>query len=272
MPTDSCCASCTPIRPGATARRRSARSSTPMGTRASTCSASPTTSCGPTIPCAARTTARCTCTPAITTPTWRRSRSRPRVPACSTTCSSCRASSSPTTTSIRARGARGGGRARSLRRRRRRHRARACARRAATAPRSSPRTRTRCRPRPARRARRRASRRDWHELAPLVDRWELINRRDVFEWVARAGLPAVATGDAHEPGHVLTWKTVLPCRKDRGSVVRASALLRARVSLRQRVGRHDARRRGGHRRPRGVLTLLHAARAGVTLAPVDERT
>ena len=60
---------------------------------------------------------------------------------------------------------------------------------------------------------------DWHELAPLVDRWELINRRDVFEWVARAGLPAVATGDAHEPGHVLTWKTLLPCRKDRGTVV-----------------------------------------------------
>jgi predicted metal-dependent phosphoesterase TrpH len=60
---------------------------------------------------------------------------------------------------------------------------------------------------------------DWHELAPLVDRWELINRRDVFDWVARAGLPAVATGDAHEPGHVLTWKTLLPCRKDRGTVV-----------------------------------------------------
>ena len=60
---------------------------------------------------------------------------------------------------------------------------------------------------------------DWHDLAPLVDRWELINRREVFEWVARAGLPAVATGDAHEPGHVLTWKTLIPCRKDRGSVV-----------------------------------------------------
>jgi predicted metal-dependent phosphoesterase TrpH len=60
---------------------------------------------------------------------------------------------------------------------------------------------------------------DWLDLAPLVDRWEFINRRDVFEWVARAGLPAVATGDAHEPGHVLTWKTLLPCRKDRGTVV-----------------------------------------------------
>lgn len=60
---------------------------------------------------------------------------------------------------------------------------------------------------------------EWTRFAPLVDRWELLNRRDVFAWVARAGLPAVATGDAHEPGHVLTWKTLLPCRKDAASVV-----------------------------------------------------
>jgi predicted metal-dependent phosphoesterase TrpH len=60
---------------------------------------------------------------------------------------------------------------------------------------------------------------EWQDFAPLVDRWELINRRDVFGWVARAGLPAVATGDAHEPGHVMTWKTMIPCRKDRASVI-----------------------------------------------------
>jgi predicted metal-dependent phosphoesterase TrpH len=60
---------------------------------------------------------------------------------------------------------------------------------------------------------------DWRELAPLVDRWELVNRREVFTWVARAGLPAVATGDAHEPAHLATWKTLVPCRKERASVV-----------------------------------------------------
>jgi histidinol phosphatase-like PHP family hydrolase len=60
---------------------------------------------------------------------------------------------------------------------------------------------------------------DWRELAPLVDRWELINRSDVFAWVARAGLPVVASGDAHEPEHLLTWKTIIPCRKQRASVV-----------------------------------------------------
>ena len=60
---------------------------------------------------------------------------------------------------------------------------------------------------------------DWRALAPLVDRWELINRRDVFGWVGEAGLPVVATGDAHEPEHVLTWKTMIFCRKERAAVL-----------------------------------------------------
>jgi predicted metal-dependent phosphoesterase TrpH len=60
---------------------------------------------------------------------------------------------------------------------------------------------------------------DWRTLAALVDCWELINRRDVFGWVAEAGLPAVATGDAHEPKHVFTWKTMIFCRKERASVL-----------------------------------------------------
>jgi predicted metal-dependent phosphoesterase TrpH len=67
---------------------------------------------------------------------------------------------------------------------------------------------------------------EWRALAPLVDRWELINRRDVFGWVADAGLPAVATGDAHERDHVLTWKTMIFCRKQRASVL---AHLRSRA-------------------------------------------
>jgi predicted metal-dependent phosphoesterase TrpH len=60
---------------------------------------------------------------------------------------------------------------------------------------------------------------DWQALAPLVDRWELINRRDVFGWVAQAGLPAIASGDAHLAEHVSTWKTLIACRKDPGAVV-----------------------------------------------------
>jgi predicted metal-dependent phosphoesterase TrpH len=61
--------------------------------------------------------------------------------------------------------------------------------------------------------------RDWRELAPLVDRWELFNRRELFAWVAEHGLPAVASGDFHEPAHLFGWKTLLPCAKREDTVV-----------------------------------------------------
>ncbi|HEY1370064.1 MAG TPA: hypothetical protein VGF23_23255 [Gaiellaceae bacterium] len=66
---------------------------------------------------------------------------------------------------------------------------------------------------------------EWRELAPAVDRFELINRHQVYAWVADAGLPTVASGDFHEPRHLATWKTMLPCRKDEGAVI---AYLRSR--------------------------------------------
>jgi hypothetical protein len=62
----------------------------------------------------------------------------------------------------------------------------------------------------------------WHErerLTRLVDRFEVVNRGDVYPWVAEAGLPAVATGDFHRPEHLHTWKTLLPCTKDAAGVV-----------------------------------------------------
>jgi predicted metal-dependent phosphoesterase TrpH len=61
--------------------------------------------------------------------------------------------------------------------------------------------------------------RDWRELAVLVDRWELFNRFELFGWVAERGLPAVASGDFHQPEHLLGWKTLLPCAKDEDAVV-----------------------------------------------------
>jgi hypothetical protein len=62
----------------------------------------------------------------------------------------------------------------------------------------------------------------WHErecLARLVDRFELVNRGDVYPWVAEARLPAVATGDFHRREHLNTWKTLLPCAKEAAAVV-----------------------------------------------------
>ena len=61
--------------------------------------------------------------------------------------------------------------------------------------------------------------RDWRALAPLVDRWELFNRYDLFGWVALRGLPAVASGDFHRREHLYGWKTLLPCVKDESAVV-----------------------------------------------------
>lgn len=59
-----------------------------------------------------------------------------------------------------------------------------------------------------------------HSLSGLVDRYELVNRRDVFSWVTEAGLPGVASGDFHRHEHLLTWKTLLPCAAGEGAVVR----------------------------------------------------
>jgi 3',5'-nucleoside bisphosphate phosphatase len=61
--------------------------------------------------------------------------------------------------------------------------------------------------------------RDWVELSPLVDRWELFNRRELFGWVAERELPAVASGDFHRPEHLFGWKTLLPCAKREDAVV-----------------------------------------------------
>ena len=61
--------------------------------------------------------------------------------------------------------------------------------------------------------------RHWRELAGLVDRWELFNRRELFAWVAEHGLPAVASGDFHQPEHLFGWKTLLPCAKREDAVV-----------------------------------------------------
>src|SRR5262249_23596159 len=61
--------------------------------------------------------------------------------------------------------------------------------------------------------------RDWRELMPQIDRWELFNRYERFGWVAGGGLPAVANGDFHQPEHLHGWKTLLPCAKSEEAVV-----------------------------------------------------
>jgi predicted metal-dependent phosphoesterase TrpH len=54
---------------------------------------------------------------------------------------------------------------------------------------------------------------------PLVHRYELFNRAEVFSWVAATGLPPVASGDVHAARHLSSWKTLVPCDKDADAVV-----------------------------------------------------
>jgi hypothetical protein len=55
--------------------------------------------------------------------------------------------------------------------------------------------------------------------AQVVHRFELCNRHDFFEWVARARLPVVANGDFHGPEHLATWKTLIPAERSEDAVL-----------------------------------------------------
>jgi predicted metal-dependent phosphoesterase TrpH len=58
---------------------------------------------------------------------------------------------------------------------------------------------------------------DW--AREVVHRLELCNRHEFFEWVARARLPGVASGDFHRPEHLATWKTTVPAARSEEAVV-----------------------------------------------------
>jgi hypothetical protein len=60
---------------------------------------------------------------------------------------------------------------------------------------------------------------DLDGLSGLVDRFELINRHEVFTWVADKRLPVVASGDFHRPEHLATWKTLMPCERSEEAIV-----------------------------------------------------
>ena len=55
--------------------------------------------------------------------------------------------------------------------------------------------------------------------AEVVDRFELLNRDEVFSWVAQRRLPAVASGDFHRAEHLTSWKTLLDCRRHPEAIV-----------------------------------------------------
>ena len=56
-------------------------------------------------------------------------------------------------------------------------------------------------------------------LAPLVHRYELFNRNQLFPWVADATLPPVACGDVHAVSELAGWRTLIPCAREERAVV-----------------------------------------------------
>jgi hypothetical protein len=62
-------------------------------------------------------------------------------------------------------------------------------------------------------------RRRWRALRGLFDRVELFNGRQLFGWVAEAGLPAVACGDLHRAEQLPGWTTLVPCEQDEQALV-----------------------------------------------------
>jgi predicted metal-dependent phosphoesterase TrpH len=61
--------------------------------------------------------------------------------------------------------------------------------------------------------------REAETFRPLVHRYELFNRDEVFGWVAEQRLSAIASGDVHRAAHIASWKTLLPCEHDEDAVV-----------------------------------------------------
>lgn len=45
------------------------------------------------------------------------------------------------------------------------------------------------------------------------DAWEVANRTDLFSVVSLSNYPCVANGDFHDPAHLYSWKTLLPCER-----------------------------------------------------------
>ena len=57
------------------------------------------------------------------------------------------------------------------------------------------------------------------ELSARVHRFELFNRTQLFSWVAKAGLPCVASGDFHRLEHCAAGRASSPARRDEEAVI-----------------------------------------------------
>jgi predicted metal-dependent phosphoesterase TrpH len=56
------------------------------------------------------------------------------------------------------------------------------------------------------------------KYAKYIDAWEIANRDDVFNVISLKKYPYIANSDFHKPRHIYSWKTLLNCEKDLGSI------------------------------------------------------
>jgi predicted metal-dependent phosphoesterase TrpH len=56
------------------------------------------------------------------------------------------------------------------------------------------------------------------KYARYIDAWEIANRDDVFNVISLKKYPYIANSDFHKPRHLYSWKTLLNCEKEIGSV------------------------------------------------------
>lgn len=54
--------------------------------------------------------------------------------------------------------------------------------------------------------------------AKYIHAWEIANGDDVFNVISLKKYPYIANSDFHKPRHLYSWKTLLNCEKDVGSV------------------------------------------------------
>lgn len=59
------------------------------------------------------------------------------------------------------------------------------------------------------------------ELAQEFDAWEVASGPFIFDEVAKAGLPKLASSDLHIPRQIAAWKTVFHCEKHPEAILRA---------------------------------------------------
>ncbi len=59
------------------------------------------------------------------------------------------------------------------------------------------------------------------QLREAFDAWEISNGPYLFDEVLQSGLPILANGDLHQRRQLSSWKTVLDCKRNVGSIFRA---------------------------------------------------